>query len=169
MLLLYIGCIFWRNNIGVGYLEPQQSPHPELHLSSSIRYLHIAGPSTHIQLTPQFKSISAGWEMSPALLFGSWLPIDEISSRPLKQTYLLSAIGTDLITYSTRGEKPAVYWISPYIQIHTPTTCTLQTREEMICFSGFGEVQYHMLSDTSDSLTWNFGISIHYGYGFFPF
>ena len=169
MLLLYSGCIFWRSNIGVGYQEPRQSPHPELHLSSSLRYLHIAGPSTHIHLTPEFKSVSAGWEMSPALLFGSWLPIDEIESRSLKQSYLLSAVGTDFLTVSLDEEKPVIHWISPYIQIHSPTTCTVQTREEMICFSGFGEVQYHMLSEASDNLTWNLGISIHYGYGFFPF
>jgi len=164
-----MSCIFWKNNIGMGYLGHPQESTPELHLSSSFRYLHITGPSAHLHLAPELKSFSAGWEMSPALLFGSWIPIDEIPSRNLRQIYLLSAIGTDFFTISTRKDKPVIHWISPYLQLHTPTSCTVQTRERMICFTGFGEVQYHMLSNEDNNISWNVGLSIHYGIGFFPF
>jgi hypothetical protein len=165
MLFLIIGCVFWRNNIAIGTKEST----PEVHISSTLRYFHVSGPSVRAHLAPQLQHLSAGWEFSPALIFGSWFPIDEIRPHFLKEVYLLSAIGVDFISLNLRYQKPALGLMSPYFQIHTPAKCTIETKEEMLCFSVFGEAQYHIIKGNPNHATWNAGIAIHYGKGFFPF
>ena len=166
MWIVMSSCVFWRNNISVGSYD--NGP-PELHLSSTIRYLHVSGPSIRTHLNPNVQQIGLGWEFSPALLFGSWVPVDEIQIDVLQEIYLFSGIGVDFFSLNLRNPEIAFDVISPYLQIHTPAWCPVSSREEMFCMTSFAEAQYHITKNHPNHASWNIGVSAHYGRGFFPF
>ena len=165
MLLFLFGCIFWRNNIG---WQKQKDSH-EIHISSTLRYLHLFGPTTKLHLDPTPKYLSVGFEASPALLFSNIIPLEDIKAEPLKEMLFLSAIGVDLGGLHFSRETTNLSLFSPYIQLHTPAICPLQENRTMLCFTAFGESQYHFIFGRSDTITWNTGLSVHFGKGMFPY
>ena len=166
MWLMLLSCVFWRNNISVGSHDNGSS---ELHISSTIRYLHVSGPSIRAQLNPNLQQIGFGWEFSPALLFGSWIPVDEIQIDIIQEIYLFSGIGVDFLTLNFRHPEISINVMSPYVQIHTPAWCPISSRDEMFCMTSFVESQYHISINYPNHTSWNIGISGHYGRGIFPF
>ena len=165
MLLFLIGCVFWKNNIG---WHKQDSNH-EVHLSSTLRYLHLFGPTAKLHLNPTPKYLSVGMEASPALLFSNLLSLESVRNKTLKQIYFLSAMGIDLAGLHFSGEKTKISFFSPYVQLHSPAFCPVKERRTMLCLTAYGEAQYHiMLGDTHKS-NWNAGLSIHFGKGLFPY
>lgn len=165
MLLFVIGCVFWRNNIGLY----QQKSKREVHLTSALRYLHLFGPSMRLHLTPTPSYAAFGLEASPALVFGEVISPENIQSNPLLEMYFLSAIGIDLMGLHLIDGSPHLGVLSPYLQIHTPVLCPIEKRETMLCFTGFVETQYQLIKGAQNQTSWNAGLSIHFGKGLFPY
>lgn len=165
MLLYLIGCIFWKNNIG---WHQQEETH-ELHLSTTLRYLHLFGPTAKLHLDPAPKYISVGMEASPALVFSNILSLESIRNNFLKEIFFLSALGVDFggLHFFQESTTPSLF--SPYFQLHTPAICSVKERRTMLCFTAYGESQYHVLLGQPNRLNWNAGISIHFGKGLFPY
>ena len=166
MLLLFLtGCIFFRSNFGYH----QHKDQPELHISQTIRYLHVIGPTSKIHLSPELEQLSLGLEISPSFLFVGLKPIDEIENRPLRYMYLLSGIGVHFVEYQRRFQRHEFGVMSPFVQIHSPPLCSIPNEKRMFCISAYGEYEYHIMLKSENYSTWNAGLSIHYGIGFFRF
>ena len=165
MLLLIFGCVFWRNNIGV----QQQKTKTEVHLSSTLRYLHLFGPSMRLHLDPKPTYASVGIEASPALVFGEVISPESIQSNFITEMYFLSAIGIDLVGIHSHESRVHLSALSPYIQLHTPVFCPITKREKMLCFTGFAEGQYQLIKGAPNNPTWNAGLAVHFGKGLFPY
>ncbi|MAA80246.1 MAG: hypothetical protein CL916_13410 [Deltaproteobacteria bacterium] len=165
MLLFLIGCIFWKNNIG---WNKQEKTH-EIHLSSTIRYLHLFGPTAKLHLNPTPKYLSIGMEASPALIFSQILSLEKINEKMLKEIYFLSAIGIDFGGVHFSKEKTKISIFSPYVQLHTPAFCPVKERRTMLCITAYGESQYNIMLGHPNEINWNTGLSIHFGKGLFPY
>ena len=165
MLLFLIGCIFWKNNIG----WHTQEKHHELHLSSTIRYLHLFGPTAKLHLNPTPKYIAVGMESSPVLPLSKVLPIEDLHNDILTEVLFLSALGVDIAGLHFTENKTNISLFSPYVQLHTPAFCPVQKRRTMLCLTAFGESQYHLILGQKNTVSWNTGLSIHFGKGLFPY
>ena len=165
MILFLIGCIFWRNNLGYH----QQEKKHEVHLSSTIRYLHLFGPTVKLHLNPTPRYLSIGMESSTALFFSNVLPIESIGNKTLKEIFFLSAIGFDIAGLNFSKEKTSLSVMNPYVQLHTPAYCPIERRKTMLCFTGFAEAQYNFIIGEQNTVRWNSGLSIHFGKGLFPY
>ena len=165
MLLFLIGCIFWKNNIG---WQTQQNKH-ELHLSTTLRYLHLFGPTAKLHLAPTPQYLSDGIEASPALIFSQFLSLESIQNKIIKQMYFLSAIGVDIGGIHFSNEKSSISLFSPYLHLHSPAICPMKERRKMLCITTLGEYQYQTIIGQPNVHSWNTGFSIHFGTGLFPY
>ena len=161
-MILLFSCYFIRGNIGAGSVEKT----PQIHAGVTARYLNVVGVTSRSHLSQQEQTLSLGLEFSPVLFFSDMFPIDEISSRPLQQTLLFSAIGVDLITWRLSSKTKVL--LSPYFQVHSPPICLFRTTEHALCFGVYGEYQYQNTSFPSPHHSWHIGTGFHYGFGRLP-